>query len=68
MQDGMEGEDDEMQVFEHMQHAQLTAMDPDSSAFFAARKQVRRKQAAQVQRSQRERHDCGVCITSCHPV
>ena len=47
MQDGVEAEDDEHQAFERMQHAQLTAMDPDSSAFFAARKQVRRKQAAQ---------------------
>jgi len=51
MQNGLEAEDDEQQMFERMQHAQLTAMDPDSSAFFAARKQVRRKQAAQLQRT-----------------
>lgn len=51
MQDGVEAEDDEHQAFERMQHAQLTAMDPDSSAFFAARKQVRRKQAAQMHKS-----------------
>ncbi|DBA69401.1 TPA: Kinesin heavy chain [Trebouxia sp. C0005] len=48
---GLEAEDDEQMVFERMQHAQLTAMDPDSSAFFAARKQVRRKQAAQLRRT-----------------
>ena len=52
---GMQGsvgvDNDETQAFEYMQDAQLTAMDPDSSAFFAARKQVRRKQAAQVQRT-----------------
>ena len=51
VQNGVEAEDDEQQVFERMQHAQLTAMDPDSSAFFAARKQVRRKQAAQLQKT-----------------
>lgn len=43
--------DDESEAFERMQQAQLASMDPDSSAFFAARKQVRKKQAAQVQRS-----------------
>ena len=42
-------EEDETDAFEQMQRAQLSAMDSDSSAFFAARKQVRKKQAAQMQ-------------------
>lgn len=44
-------QDDEAEVFDRIQQAQLTTADPDSSAFFAAKKQVRRKQAAQIQRS-----------------
>ena len=47
LQAGMEGDGDEAEAFDHMQHAQMANMDPDSSAFFAARKQVRRKQAVQ---------------------
>ena len=45
----MHDEDDEADVFDQMQRAQLSAMDSDSSAYFAARKQVRKKQAAQTQ-------------------
>lgn len=51
MQAAVDGGDDETEAFERMQQAQLGSMDPDSSAFLAARKQVRKKQAAQVQRS-----------------
>lgn len=51
LQAAVDGDDDETEAFERMQQAQLGSMDPDSSAFFAARKQARRKQAGQTQRS-----------------
>ena len=43
--------DDETEAFERMQQSQLTGLNPDRSAFFAAKKQVRRKQTAHAQRT-----------------
>lgn len=51
LQSGAGAQDDEAEVFDRMQQAQLSTIDLDSSAFFTARKQVRRKQAAQTQRN-----------------